>query len=435
MLRNRTATMAGNTIRLRKYILENVDLDQEQLMEEINMGKASLYSLLSGLSNDSEICVNGEFLVQKDGQRLTLSEIMDFLRDNPARQKDAPKLAERLLYLYWCLHNAIPDGGMTFDAIMNVYTELYMDGGGRVPKADTLRRMIYRDMQEFEKLRIWIDRSENTKKYCLRDKYLPKLSPDNAAAVYVSMLLYQDTLLDQATLGAKEQIEKAFFKDFPERSRLLNERIYVLGDTLSNPQEFGNVLGKLIRAVGDCLRIKIGYINNEGEKSERIAEPLGLVSKRNVWYLFARRKGSSEVRTFRVDQITSLNVRESEKFIYPPEFSLAEHIGYSWGVFNNDQIETVRLKFSPRVAFRVKNLHYHPSQRIAEECADGSVILEFEVCGLLEMQSWLMQWGTEVEVLAPVELREEILRIAQGIVGKYSPKKTKSRRLSASLER
>lgn len=428
MLRNRTATMAGNTIRLRNYILENLDLEQEQLMEALNMSKASLYSLLSGLGNDPLICVNGEFLVQKDGKRLTPGDIEDFLRSNPAQEKDTPKLAERLLYLYWCLHNAIPDGGMTFDTMMDVYMELFRDGGGRVPKADSLRRMIYRDMKEFEKLKIWIDRSESTKKYCLRDQYLPKLSPDSAATVYVSMLLYRDTLLDQATLGAKEQIEKAFFKGFPERSQLLNERIYVLGDTLANPQEFGNILGKLIQAVGDCLRIKIGYINNEGEKSERVVEPLGLVSKRNVWYLIARKEGSSEVRTFRVDQITSLSVRDSEKFIYPPEFSLAEHIGCSWGVYHNDQIETVRLKFSPKVAFRVKNLNYHPSQRIAEECADGSVILEFEVCGLLEMQSWLMQWGTEVEVLAPVELREGLLRIAQGIVEKYSPKKPKSRK-------
>ncbi|WP_054697736.1 helix-turn-helix transcriptional regulator [Syntrophomonas palmitatica] len=428
--RNRTASMAESAIRLRNFIVDNPDLEQDELMQALKIGsQANLYSLLLGLSNDEEICVNGEFLVLNAGQRLTTGDIDDYLNDNPQSEKAAPRLAERLLYLYWCLHKAIPDGGLTFEAIMNIYIELFMDSTGQVPKAGALKRMIYRDMEEFERLKIWIDRSDTTKKYCLRDEYLPKLSAESAAAVYVSMLLYRDTLMDQATLCAKEQLEKAFFKRFPERSKLLKERIYVLGDTLANPKEFGDNLGKLIRAVGESFRIKISYINNEGEKSDRLLEPLGLVCKRNVWYLIAREVEKNEPRTFRVDQIMHLSVRDSEAFAYPPGFSLAEYIGCSWGVFNNDQIETVRLKFSPKVAFRVKNLHYHPSQKIAQECTDGSVILEFEVCGLLEMQNWIMQWGTEVEVLEPLSLREEILQTARNIINKYRAKnKRKTRR-------
>jgi hypothetical protein len=216
----------------------------------------------------------------------------------------------------------------------------------------------------------------------------------SAAAVYASMLLYRDTLLDEATLGAKEEIEKAFFKGFPERSKVLKERIYVLGDTLANPQEFGNIIGKLIRAVG---------------------------------YLIVRKVGSIDNRTFRVDQILNLTVRDSEKFVYPGEFSLADHIGCSWGVFYNDEVQSVKLKFSRKVAHRVKNLSYHPSQRIGEECSDGSVILEFEVCGLVEMQSWILQWGSQVEVLEPLELREEIIQTAQSIVDKYGSKSNKQR--------
>ncbi len=421
--RNRTASMAESAIRLRNYIVENPDLDQDELMKATKINsQASLYSLLLGLNNDVQICPNGEFLVLKDGKRLINDDIDDFFRHNPTRGKNAPSLAERLLYLYWCLHKAIPEGGLTFEAIKRIYSELFMDSAGQVPKDNTLKRMIYRDMQEFERLKIWIDRSEATKKYSLRDEYLPKLSAESAAAVYVSMLLYRDTLMDQATLCAKEQLEKAFFKKFPERSKLLNERIYVIGDTLANPKAFGDILGKLVRAVAESLRIKINYINNEGEKSERLLEPLGLICKRNVWYLVAFDLGYNEYRTFRVDQMLHLTLRESETFAYPSDFSLPEYIGCSWGVFNNDAVETVRLKFSPKVAHRVKNLHYHPSQKIAEECADGSVILEFQVCGLVEMQNWIIQWGTEVEVLEPLALREEIVQTARNSINRYRVK-------------
>ena len=425
--KNRTAAMAESTIKLRNYIVENSDSSQEDIMNALKINKeAALYSLLSGLTGDQDLCVNGEFLVKKEGQRLSIDEVEEYLANNPARGKDGPKQAERLLYLYYSLHRAIPYAGLTFEAIKNIYTQLYMDTCGNIPKDDALKRMIYRDMEELETLRIGIDRSETgKKKYCLTDDYLPSLTSESAAAVYVSMLLYRDTLLDEATLSAKAEIEKSFFRGFPERLNLLKERIYVLGDTLASPQEFGNILGKLIRAVGDTCIIKIGYMNNDGEVSDRLLEPLGLVSKKNVWYLIARKVGTNENRTFRVDQIINLSVRESEKFVYPPDFSISKHIGCSWGVFHDDEVQIVKLKFSRQVAHRVKKLRYHPSQRITEECSDGSVIMEFEVCGLVEMQSWILQWGSQVEVLEPLQLREDILQAAQNVVKIYGSKENK----------
>ena len=38
---------------------------------------------------------------------------------------------------------------------------------------------------------------------------------------------------------------------------------------------------------------------------------------------------------------------------------------------------------------------------------------------MVEMQSWIMQWGAEVEVLEPQHLRREIMLNAQRIVKKY----------------
>jgi proteasome accessory factor B len=160
------------------------------------------------------------------------------------------------------------------------------------------------------------------------------------------------------------------------------------------------------------------YCNNQGKETERILEPLGLVCKRGVWYLFANNKIDGH-RTFRVDQIQSLRTRENERFEYPQGYSLQEQIKSSWGVFCNDEVSRVRLKFSPAVAHRVQNLRYHISQRLIETCPDGSVIMQFEVCGLLELQSWILQWGNQVEVLEPAILREDICEIARQIADKY----------------
>lgn len=425
--KNRTGATAELTIRLRNFILNNPNSTQEEVMTRLKIGSpVGLYSLLLGLADDAQLCVEGQFSIHQDGKCLKVSDLEEFLDKNPQSEKTTPGLTERLLYLYYSLHNAIPAGGLSFTDINNIYLELFLSSGDKQPKPASLKRMIYRDLVELEKLHIGIERPETgSKKYCLQDKYLPKLTAEGAAAVYVSMLLYRDTLLDEATLSCKGEIEKAFFKGFPERSHALQERIYVLGDTLAKPADFGNIFGKLIRAVADCFCIKMDYMNNEGQHSKRILEPLGLICKRNVWYLIAKKAGGDEIRTYRVDQIISLSLREQEKFIYPVQFSLACHIGSSWGVFHNDEIESVILKFSRQVAHRVTNLCYHPSQQTVEACTDGSVILQFEVCGLVEMQSWILQWGEQVEVLEPLHLREAIRERAEGIARKYKKAKDK----------
>jgi len=46
-----------------------------------------------------------------------------------------------------------------------------------------------------------------------------------------------------------------------------------------------------------------------------------------------------------------------------------------------------------RIYTGVKNVLYHPSQKIEEELPDGSVLVSFAVCGLTEMVGWLFQWG------------------------------------------
>lgn len=119
-----------------------------------------------------------------------------------------------------------------------------------------------------------------------------------------------------------------------------------------------------------------------------------------------------------MDQITDILPYTSERFEMPGEFSLKEHMGQSWGIMNDGEICRVRLKFSPQVAHRVKRLIYH-SQKIEEEPVDGSVIMSFEICGIDEMKTWLVQWGDTVEVLEPGWLRKDMYEIARRVLELY----------------
>jgi predicted DNA-binding transcriptional regulator YafY len=396
---------------------QHPDRDVEELLSILRMNRRPFYEYLLGLSDQSSVCKDGVFRVMDGDQRLTVEAVEHYLAD--CRGDNRPKRSERILYLYNLLHRNIPYGGVSFEEILQQYLTLLEHSTRDLPKIDSIRRMIYRDIDELEKIGIIIDRpATGSSKYSLRDKYLPKLPFEQASSLYVSMLLFEDTILDQMSNSAKEEFEKAFFRNSPEESVKINDRIHVVGDTLVNPEEVGDKFTKLVTAVINSYQIEITYSKLEGEISLRTIKPLGLVFKRGVWYVVAEDPNKKEYRTFRVDQILKASLTNI-MFEYPEGFSLAEHIGGSWGVFTNDEVQEVRLKFSSAVATRVKSLRYHRSQEVIEELTDGSVIIGLEVCGLIELKGWLLQWGPQVEVLEPEILRQEMLNTAQELVNLY----------------
>lgn len=50
---------------------------------------------------------------------------------------------------------------------------------------------------------------------------------------------------------------------------------------------------------------------------------------------------------------------------------------------------------------------------------DGSVVVSFNVCGITEMKTWIIQWGDSVEVLEPAWLREDMCKFAEDILKVY----------------
>ena len=71
------------------------------------------------------------------------------------------------------------------------------------------------------------------------------------------------------------------------------------------------------------------------------------------------------------------------------------------------EAEPVALRFNAYRARWLRQEIWHPEQRL-EEQPDGSLIMRFLVTDFREVKLRVMQYGAEVEVLAPLELWEEI---------------------------
>ncbi len=125
-----------------------------------------------------------------------------------------------------------------------------------------------------------------------------------------------------------------------------------------------------------------------------------------------------ELRTFKVERIYEARLTD-EPFEVPDEFDPQRLLASAWGVIWRDT-ETIEvcLRFHPTVVRRLKESVWHFSQRL-EDLPDGSCLFTVRVGSTLEMKPWIRQWGSAVEVLAPAELRAELIEEVRAMARTY----------------
>jgi len=124
------------------------------------------------------------------------------------------------------------------------------------------------------------------------------------------------------------------------------------------------------------------------------------------------------LRTLKVERVHAAALTD-EYFARPDQFDAQHLLASAWGVIWRDEGEIeVTLRFTPAVVRRVKESVWHHSQRI-EDVPDGSCLFTVRVGSTLEMKPWIRQWGADVEVVSPPELRQELVAEVRAMAGSY----------------
>ncbi len=134
-------------------------------------------------------------------------------------------------------------------------------------------------------------------------------------------------------------------------------------------------------------------------------------------YLIGYDETRDALRTFKVERISDLAITR-ETFEPPAAGAIEEMLGRAWDIIADQPETEVVLRFSPAVAARVGEATWHPSQRL-EPAADGSLVWRARVSGTIEIRLWILSWGTDVEVLAPPELRADVVATLRSALGAY----------------
>ncbi len=125
------------------------------------------------------------------------------------------------------------------------------------------------------------------------------------------------------------------------------------------------------------------------------------------WHLIAFCKQKNDIRDFTLSRIREFKYI-NESIPLPKNLPhIKNYIRKDFGIFYGKDNFDVSLRFSSKVANRIKEQIWHKKQKI-KELKNGSVVLSFSVAYFTEIKQEILKYGAEVEVLKPLRLRKEI---------------------------
>ncbi|MDQ3784387.1 MAG: WYL domain-containing protein [Actinomycetota bacterium] len=228
--------------------------------------------------------------------------------------------------------------------------------------------------------------------------YLPELDlkPDELAALRIAA---------QAILGGAAEAESGLMKLSIDSSGAPapGPRV-VWGADLAAEQPS---LGAFYSALLDHAPVEFGYrAAAAGASTPRRLQPYGLVHRRGHWYVVGQDMDKDDVRSFKIARVTGPVERREGSYTIPPSFDAAEHVGGEAWAIGPDPSDATVVRFDGSMSWWVEqNMPGLP----ASAGPDGALDVEVPVANVDALISWIIGFGSRVEILAPESARRRLV--------------------------
>lgn len=179
---------------------------------------------------------------------------------------------------------------------------------------------------------------------------------------------------------------------------------------------------KQIRTLNEAIMnlkcVKVSY-HSASKGRDIISEfhPYGMVLLHASLYCIGYLACYEEVRTLKVARVKGVT-RLEKVFEKPVDFTLDGHLQGAFGVFQTQKARKIRVEFTGWAATNVREMQWHPSQKIVKDGKDA-VVATFELGNTVEFKRWLLGFGGYARVISPSDLVAEVRRELQVALGKY----------------
>ncbi len=234
---------------------------------------------------------------------------------------------------------------------------------------------------------------------------LTGLTADEAEALFVAPAPAAELGLGGVLANARLKVLAALPAELQERAGRAGRYFHLDTRRWFRAEDTVPHLPTIAAATWQGRRLATRY--RERRVVQRTLDPFGLVLKGGAWYLVARR--SVGMRVYRVSRFASVRMRE-DAFERPEDFDLAEY-WEEWSRSFEASVRQVEVKI--RASDVVRRLL--PEDLRGER---GVYVVRFD--SLDDAFRELLKFGTDAEVIEPVELRERIAATARDVAAIYS---------------
>ncbi|MFB0551704.1 MAG: helix-turn-helix transcriptional regulator [Phycisphaerae bacterium] len=287
----------------------------------------------------------------------------------------------------------------------------------------TSRRTIFRDLKELQAIGVPFHYDARTSGYMIEPEFfLPPI--DLSLQEALSLLLLAHKMRNQIQSPFKNSVLLAALKienNLPAKIRQYCNKALQNISTRASAQApvthsagLDKTFAQLQQAIVKKRKVNIRYHSLfEGAIIDVELCPYHLLYNNRAWYVLGRSSMHESVRTFKLNRIRELTTTE-RCFVDGENFDVYEYFGRAWSMIPEGRIYNIKLRFLPKVANNVAEVHWHSTQKVVRN-SDGSAIVEFRVDGLGEITWWILGYGDQVQVLAPKTLRKRISQIAKNM--------------------
>lgn len=276
------------------------------------------------------------------------------------------------------------------------------------------RRTIFRDLDALRQAGIPLVYFDPEQTYRLAGSHLlppTNLTPQEALAIIVLCHeLGSDGRLpfQNAAQTAALKIENNLPSRLREQLRGVTGAVKIRLPQVQHANGSAQTYERLLRSLEERRALRIDYDSyHENQRIDTRLCPYQLLFHNHSWYVIGRSSLHREVRTFNVARIKGFEQLD-DRYDIPRSFSLERYLGNAWRLVRGEgPDQEVHLRFQPLVARNVGEVLWHRTQQ-TQYNEDGTLDFRVRVAGLDEISWWILGYGDQAEVLAPVELRQKL---------------------------
>ncbi|MDA8254254.1 MAG: WYL domain-containing protein [Betaproteobacteria bacterium] len=176
---------------------------------------------------------------------------------------------------------------------------------------------------------------------------------------------------------------------------------------VAGPKPASNAVMRAVRlALYEDVQLMIQYRNAQGDSNQMTVSPLALVSRDLNLYLVVWIPRFANIRVLHASRILAAKVKD-DKAEAPPHFDIDAYIAQGPFQLGGDA-QRVQLRFTNFAGHALLDAPIAPDQQVHLQDEGGTLELSATVRLSPQFKAWLLGYGVSVQVLEPLELRQDM---------------------------